>query len=244
MLVSLLVYVADAKIILDNIRLIWYYSYVNQAEAAASHLRASGNAGLYGETPDGYLCARLFGPPFCLPAIFTEVKNIKELRINEEIRAPEVRLLIDGEENVILSLRDALQLAADKGLDLVEISPQARPPVCRVMNYGKYRFEQNKREKESRRNQKVVQIKEVKFRPNIEEHDFDTKVKNAERFLLDGDKVKATVMFRGREVTHPELGRVLCQRMTERLAEIANVERPPKLEGKNMVIIFVPKGSK
>lgn len=169
---------------------------------------------------------------------------IKELRINEEIRAQEVRLVTDGEENVILPLRDALQHAQDKGMDLVEMSPNARPPVCRIMNYGKYRFEQVKREKEGRRNQRIVQLKEVKLRPNIEDHDFETKVKNAERFLLDGDKVKATVMFRGREITHQDLGRALCQRMQERLSDIAAVERPPKVEGKNMTLIFAPKANK
>jgi translation initiation factor IF-3 len=109
------------------------------------------------------------------------------------------------------------------------------------MDYGKYRFEQVKREKEARKNQKIVQIKEVKFRPNIETHDFETKVKNAEKFLRDGDKVKATVMFRGREITHPELGRTLCDKMMERLTEVANVEKSAKLEGKNMIIIFAPK---
>lgn len=109
------------------------------------------------------------------------------------------------------------------------------------MNYGKYRFEQTKREKEAKKNQRVVQIKEVKLRPNIEEHDFDTKAKNAERFLLDGDKVKATIMFRGREITHQENGRVLCARLQERLADVANVERAPKVEGKNMIVIFAPK---
>lgn len=143
-----------------------------------------------------------------------------------------------------MPLREALHFATEKGLDLVEISPNAKPPVCRVMNYGKYRFEQSKREKEAKKNQRTVQIKEVKFRPNIEDHDFETKVKNAERFLLDGDKVKTTVMFRGREITHPDLGRVLCQRMTERLADIASVERAPKVEGKNMIIIFAPKANK
>ena len=153
-------------------------------------------------------------------------------------------MLTDGEENVILPLNDALRHAVEKGLDLVEISPNAKPPVCRVMNYGKYRFEQNKRAKEARKNQKTIQIKEVKFRPNIEEHDFDTKVRNAERFLQDGDKVKATVMFRGREITHPELGRTLCDKMSERLSEVATVERAPKVEGKNMIIIFAPKTSK
>jgi len=169
---------------------------------------------------------------------------IKELRINEEIRAAEVRLVEDGEENVILPFRDALAHAVQRGLDLVEISPNAKPPVCRVMDYGKYRFEQLKREKEARKNQRIVQIKEVKFRPNIEDHDFDTKVKNAERFLLDGDKVKATIMFRGREITHPELGRVLLERMAERVAEVAVQERAPKVEGKNMTTIFAPKGNK
>ena len=170
--------------------------------------------------------------------------SIKELRINEEIRASEVRLVEDGEENLILPLRDALAHATEKGLDLVEISPNAKPPVCRVMDYGKYRFEQLKREKEAKKNQRVVQLKEVKFRPNIEDHDFETKVKNAERFLIDGDKVKATIMFRGREITHQDLGRALLQRMAETLAEVAVQEKPPKTEGKNMTAIFSPKSLK
>lgn len=191
----------------------------------------------------GCLCVRL-PAAFFVALIQLEVKNIKELRINEEIRATEVRLVEDGTDPVILPLRDALQHAVEKGMDLVEISPNAKPPVCRIMNYGKYRFEQNKRAKEQRKNQKTTQIKEVKFRPNIEDHDFDTKIRNAEKFLLDGDKVKATVMFRGREITHQENGRILCQRMSERLAEIANVEKAPKVEGKNMVIIFSPKANK
>lgn len=171
-------------------------------------------------------------------------KSIKELRINEEIRASEVRLVEDGEDSIVLPLRDALAHAVEKGLDLVEISPNAKPPVCRVMDYGKYRFEQLKREKEAKKNQRVVQLKEVKFRPNIEDHDFDTKVKNAERFLLDGDKVKATIMFRGREITHQDLGRVLLQRMAETLADVAVQEKPPKTEGKNMTVIFAPKPNK
>ena len=155
-----------------------------------------------------------------------------------------MRLVEDGEENVILPFRDALAHAVERGLDLVEISPNAKPPVCRVMDYGKYRFEQLKREKEARKNQRIIQIKEVKFRPNIEDHDFDTKVKNAERFLADGDKVKATVMFRGREITHQELGRVLLEKMAERVAEVAVQERSPKVEGKNMTTIFSPKVNK
>lgn len=196
------------------------------------------------KAPHGDIFVRGCRPPFLLLLIHLEVTNIKELRINEEIRASEVRLVEDGAEAIILPLQDALQHAVEKGMDLVEISPNAKPPVCRIMNYGKYRFEQNKRAKEQRKNQKTTQIKEVKFRPNIEDHDFDTKIRNAEKFLLDGDKVKATVMFRGREITHQENGRILCQRMSERLAEIANVEKAPKVEGKNMVIIFSPKSNK
>ena len=169
--------------------------------------------------------------------------GIKELRINEEIRVLEVRLVSDGETQSVMPTREALARAVAAGLDLVEISPTARPPVCRIMDYGKYRFEQAKREKEVRKNQRIVQVKEVKFRPNIEDHDFDTKAKNAERFLAEGDKVKATVMFRGREITHPELGRAICERLAERLASIAAVERQPKLEGKNMIIIFTPKNN-
>lgn len=184
------------------------------------------------------------GAAFFVALIYAEVTIIKELRINEEIRAAEVRLVEDGVEAVVLPFRDALQHAIDKGMDLVEISPNAKPPVCRIMNYGKYRFEQNKRVKEQKKNQKTTQLKEVKFRPNIEDHDFETKIRNAEKFLLEGDKVKATVMFRGREITHQENGRVLCQRATERLAEIASVERAPKVEGKNMTIIFAPKANK
>ncbi len=179
----------------------------------------------------------------CLPAyFFAEVNKIKELRINEAIRAGEVRLVSgNGDEQSIIPLREALAKAVESGLDLVEISPNAKPPVCRIMDYGKYRFEQIKREKESKKNQNIIQLKEVKLRPNIEEHDFETKSRNAERFLKDGDKVKLTIMFRGREITHPELGRVLCNKMVERLSEIAVVERPAKIEGKNMTVIFAPK---
>lgn len=169
---------------------------------------------------------------------------IQELRINEEIRASEIRMVEDGEESVILPLRTALEHAAERGLDLVEISPNAKPPVCKIMDYGKYRFDQMKREKEARKNQRVIQLKEVKFRPNIEEHDFMTKVNNAQHFLSDGDKVKATIMFRGREITHPELGKALLEKMTELLAEVAVIEKAPKVEGKNMTAIFVPKGNK
>lgn len=167
------------------------------------------------------------------------------MRINEEIRAREVRVIgSDGEQLGIMSGREAQQLAYEKHLDLVEIAPTAKPPVCRIMDYGKYRYEQQKREKESRKKQKTFDIKEVKLRPGIEEHDFNVKFKNAVRFLEDGDKVKVTIMFRGRELSHPELGEVLLNKMATQLKEMAVVERQPKLEGKNMIMIVAPKPSK
>ena len=167
------------------------------------------------------------------------------MRINEEIRAREVRVIgSDGEQLGIMSGREAQQLAYEKHLDLVEIAPTAKPPVCRIMDYGKYRYEQQKREKESRQKQKTFDIKEVKLRPGIEEHDFNVKFKNAVRFLEDGDKVKVTIMFRGRELSHPELGEVLLNKMAAQLKEMAVVERQPKLEGKNMIMIVAPKPSK
>ena len=167
------------------------------------------------------------------------------MRINEEIRAREVRVIgSDGEQLGIMSGREAQQLAYEKHLDLVEIAPTAKPPVCRIMDYGKYRYEQQKREKESRKKQKTFDIKEVKLHPGIEEHDFNVKFKNAVRFLEDGDKVKVTIMFRGRELSHPELGEVLLNKMAAQLKEMAVVERQPKLEGKNMIMIVAPKPSK
>jgi len=132
-------------------------------------------------------------------------------------------------------------VAQDKGLDLVEVAPAARPPVCRIMDYGKYRFEQGKREREARKKQKVITIKEVKLRLGIEDHDFHVKARNAMRFLQDGDKVKVTIMFRGREITHSDLGKVLCDRLAEQLKDVSNVERPPKVEGRNMIMILTPK---
>jgi len=137
--------------------------------------------------------------------------------------------------------REAQRLAEEKQLDLVEVAPAAKPPVCRIMDIGKYKYEQSKREKEARKKQKIVSIKEVKLRPNIEEHDFNVKVKNAIRFLKDGDKVKASIIFRGREIVHTQLGQKLLTRLAENLVEHCNVERQPKLEGKNMIMILSPK---
>lgn len=141
----------------------------------------------------------------------------------------------------VISFREALALANEKGFDLVEISPNAKPPVCKVMDYGKYRFEQIKRDKEAKKNQKIVNIKEVKLRLNIEDHDFETKARNAEKFLRAGDKVKVTIMFRGREITHPQLGMALCVKMEARLAEVGNIEKAAKVEGRNMTMIVSPK---
>lgn len=167
------------------------------------------------------------------------------MRINEEIRAREVRVITaDGEALGIMSGRDAYQLAQEKHMDLVEIAPTAKPPVCKIMDYGKFRYEQQKREKEARKKQKTFDIKEVKLRPGIEDHDFNVKLKNAIRFLEDGDKVKATIMFRGRELSHPELSEVLLNKMAQQLKDIAVVERVPKLEGKNMIMIVAPKPAK
>ena len=162
--------------------------------------------------------------------------------MNEQIRAKDVRVVDpEGNQLGIMSLRDALRIAGERNLDLVAISMAAKPPVCRIMDFGKYKFEQGKREKEARKNQKIVIIKEVKVRPNIEDHDFEVKLKNARRFLESGDKVKATVMFRGREVTHPELGQKLLIRLAKDVEDLGNVERMPKLEGRNMIMIISPK---
>ena len=165
----------------------------------------------------------------------------KELRINEEVRCKEVRLIDDaGQQLGVMPPKEAAKIAAEKGLDLVEIAPTANPPVCRIMDYGKYRYEQSKREKEAKKNQKVISVKEVKLRPNIEDHDFQTKARNAAKFLASGDKVKVTIMFRGREITHPELGQELCERFAEELSGVSKVEKPAKVEGRNMIMILAP----
>lgn len=175
-----------------------------------------------------------------------EVKDISKdgLRVNEEIRTREIRLVSDdGEQLGIMSPKDALKIAMEKGLDLVEVAPAAKPPVCKIMDIGRYKYEQSKRDREARKKQHVVSVKEVKLRPNIEDNDFNTKVRNAIRFLEDGDKVKVTIMFRGREMSHPELGKELLDRVAEVVKEIGSLERGAKLEGKNMSMIISPKQS-
>jgi len=134
-----------------------------------------------------------------------------------------------------------LRIAEERELDLVEVATQAKPPVCRIMDFGKYKYEMSKRDKEARKKQRIVNIKEVKFRPNIEDHDFQVKRRNAMRFLKDGDKVKVTLMFRGREIVHPQIGQKLLQRLAAELDAFALVERAPKLEGRNMIMILAPR---
>ncbi|WP_243663062.1 translation initiation factor IF-3 [Hydrogenispora ethanolica] len=165
-----------------------------------------------------------------------------ELRINEEIRAREIRVVsADGEQLGIMQVRDALRIALEKELDLVEVAPNAKPPVCRIMDYGKYRYEQSKREREARKKQRIIEIKEIRMTPKIEEHDFQVKVKAAQKFLKDGDKVKAIIRFRGREIVHADLGKSLLMQLFESVRDGAVMEREPKIEGKNMIMILSGK---
>lgn len=174
---------------------------------------------------------------------FLEVFSIsKELMINEEIRDSEVRVIDnDGSQLGIMSSSDALDAAIKRNLDLVKISPQANPPVCKIMDYGKYRFELAKKEKENRKNQKVVNIKEVRLSPSIDNHDFETKLKNACKFLKSGDKVKVSVRFRGREIHHTSIGEEILNRFVEGVSEFGTVDKKAKLEGKNMALTISPK---
>lgn len=170
------------------------------------------------------------------------ISKDQQHQINEAIRAREVRLIdANGDQAGIVPLRDALRMAQEQNLDLVNIAPQAKPPVCRIMNYGKFRYEQSKREKETRKNQKIIQIKEVRLSASIEENDVQTKLKHVIKFLQHGDKVKLSIRFRGREITHQELGRRVLDRVAQEVKEIADVERQPKLEGRQMIMILNPK---
>ena len=169
----------------------------------------------------------------------------KDLLINEEIREREVRVVdADGSQLGIMPTKQALSLAIEKGLDLVDIAPQASPNVCRIMDYGKYRYEQAKREKEARKNQKTVEVKEVRMSMNIDTHDFETKVNQANKFLKGGDKVKVSVRFRGREMAHTDLGRELLDRFKDACAEFGAVDKPAKMEGRSFSIFMAPKAAK
>lgn len=169
----------------------------------------------------------------------------KELQINEEIRDKELRVIdSDGTQLGIMSSKQALSMAEGKNLDLVNISPTAKPPVCKIMDYGKYRFEQAKREKEAKKHQHVVDIKEIRLSLNIDTHDFNTKINHAKRFIKAGDKIKASIRFRGREMGHPEIGYDTMKRFADAMSEVANVEKPAKLDGRNMLMFLAAKPNK
>jgi translation initiation factor IF-3 len=166
-------------------------------------------------------------------------------QINEEIRDKEVRLIsATGEQLGIMSAKEALSIAAEQDLDLVKISPNAVPPVCKVMDYGKFRFEQTKREKEARKNQRIVEIKEVRMSPGIDINDFNVKLRNAQKFLGEGNRVKVTVRFRGREMAHTNIGEELLNKFAEQCGEVATVDKNPKLDGRHMTMFLSPKAAK
>ncbi|MFO8069051.1 MAG: translation initiation factor IF-3 [Alkalibacterium sp.] len=165
--------------------------------------------------------------------------------VNDRIRANEVRLIgKDGEQIGVIQTKEAMKLAEEASMDLVLVSPNAKPPVARIMDYGKFRYEQQKKEREARKNQKVVNIKEIRLSPTIDDHDFDTKLRNARKFLEKGDKVKVSIRFRGRAITHKDLGRVVLERMAEEASDISTVESKAKMDGRSMFLMLAPKSEK
>ena len=169
----------------------------------------------------------------------------KEHQLNEEIRDKELRVIdVDGTQLGIISAEEALKIAFEKDLDLVKIAPQATPPVCRIMDYGKFLFEQQKREKEARKNQKIIEIKEIRMSSTIDTHDFDTKVNQAIKFLKGGDKLKVSVRFRKRTVAHPQFGEELLVKFKEAVSEVGVVDKPSKMEGRSLVMFVAPKAGK
>ena len=176
---------------------------------------------------------------------FTIASVNQNHEINEEIIDKEIRVIgDDGEQLGIMSAEAALKIAEEKELDLVKISPMAKPPVCKIMDYGKFRFEQSKREKEAKKNQRVMEVKEIRMSPGIGENDLNTKLKSALKFLADGDRVKVSIRFRGREMAHTHLGEVILRDFAAKCDEVANLDKPPKLEGRNMSMFLSPKNSK
>ena len=171
-----------------------------------------------------------------------EVSIISELMINEQIRDREIRLIgEDGEQLGIMSARDAMKLAREANLDLVKIAPKAQPPVCKIIDYGKYRYEQARREKEARKKQKTIEVKEIRLSPNIDTNDLNTKVNQARKFVSGGNKVKVAVRFRGRELAHTAVGKTILEDFAQKLSDIAVIDKPAKLEGKSMVMFLVEK---
>ena len=225
------------------------YNSASKAEVTASHPAAQASRGCPYEQPAGvlFVCSVREGD---LPALIFHSDafgeglkiNTNDLMINEEIRDREVRVIgQDGEQMGIMATSAALALAEEKQLDLVKIAPQAKPPVCKIMDYGKYRFEQSKREREMRKNQKVIVVKEVQLSATIEEHDIDVKFRAAQKFLKEGNKVKVSIRFRGRQIAHSEIGLDVMKDFAERCKDCAVVERKPIMEGRNMTMVLAPK---
>ena len=177
------------------------------------------------------------------PGRFDRRRPEAGLRINHRIRVPEIRVIVDeGDQQLgVMPTHEALKLAEEKGLDLVEISPRAFPPVCKIMDYGKYKYEEAKKKQQARKRASTVETKEIKFRPKTEEHDMDFKVKHVRRFLEGGNKVRLAVVFRGREITHPQTGMNVLNRVVERCSDIATVEATPNMEGRRMIMVIAPK---
>ncbi|HZJ68147.1 MAG TPA: translation initiation factor IF-3 [Kofleriaceae bacterium] len=175
------------------------------------------------------------------PGRFDRRRPEQGLRINHRIRVPEIRVILEEEQLGIMPTHEALRLAEEKGLDLVEISPRAFPPVCRIMDYGKYKYEEAKKKQQQSKRASKVETKEIKFRPKTEEHDMDFKVKHVRRFLEGGNKVRLAVVFRGREITHPQTGMKVLNRVVELCSDIATVEATPNMEGRRMIMVIAPK---
>ncbi len=175
------------------------------------------------------------------PGRFDRRRPEQGLRINHRIRVPEIRVILEEEQLGIMPTHEALRLAEEKGLDLVEISPRAFPPVCRIMDYGKYKYEEAKKKQQQRKKASTVETKEIKFRPKTEEHDMDFKVKHVRRFLEGGNKVRLAVVFRGREITHPQTGMKVLNRVVELCSDVATVEATPNMEGRRMIMVIAPK---
>lgn len=186
--------------------------------------------------------SRVNGPEGSGPFSFSGANQINDkTRINRQIRISPVRVISpDGEQLGILTIERALEIAEEQGLDLVEVAPMARPPVCRIMDYGKFKYEEQRQAREARKKQKHVELKEVKMRPGIEDHDFDFKTRHARRFLEEGNKVKLTMMFRGRQMAHPEIGRQVLDRVSADLSDVSKVESHPQMEARSMTMVLSP----
>ncbi len=227
--------------------MLWYNTKVQKEELSVLTLRfcLKGSSNFF--RIDSIISVFLVRERIPFTLLFLEVRIIssKEVAINEAIRAKEVRVIdSDGKQLGILPIKEAIAAAYERELDLVNISPNADPPVCKIMDFGKYRFEQAKREKEAKKNQKTFDIKEVRLGLTIDTHDFETKGNQAIRFLKSGDKVKVSIRFRGRELGHPEIGLETMSRFAEYCGEYANVEKPAKMEGRNMLMFLAPKTNK